>query len=60
LLKCRNVYLKEGCFMKDPGKMGQRYRDPGQMGDPGGMGTKNKKDPGRVGRDLSYDPPMGG
>jgi len=28
----------------DPGKMGQRYRDPGQMGDPGGSGMQ--QDPG--------------
>jgi len=30
------------------------------MGDPGGMGTKNKKDPGGVGRDLPYNLPLGG
>ena len=62
-------------LLNDPGKMGQRYRDPGQMGDPGDGGIardlggtrgkkdpgggRNKKDPGGVGRDLSYDPPVG-
>lgn len=30
------------------------------MHDLGKMGDRSKKDPGGVGRDLSYDPPSGG
>ena len=41
--------------MKEPGMLGQRLSDPGTGS---GMGSKNKKDPGGVGRD--YDVPRGG